>query len=78
MRQEHPRTSSGIEVSLSDAPCPAQAAQAQSIIAWLTLSPNGIVQMNEMFPGVVESSVNLGTVKTDEVGCISSLISVLS
>lgn len=68
MRQEHPRTSSGIEVSLSDAPCPAQAAQAQSIIAWLTLSPNGIVQMNEMFPGVVESSVNLGTVKTDEAG----------
>lgn len=68
MRQEHPRTGSGIEVSLSDAPCPAQAAQAQSIIAWLTLSPNGIVQMNEMFPGVVESSVNLGTVKTDEAG----------
>ena len=66
MRQEHPRTGNGIEVSLSDAALPTQAAQAQSVIAWLTLSPNGIVQMNEMFPAVVESSVNLGTVKTDK------------
>ncbi|SJN60035.1 Cytosol non-specific dipeptidase [Vibrio ruber DSM 16370] len=45
----------------------------QRFIATLNASPNGVIRMSDDFPGVVETSLNLGVVKTE-----ASTISILS
>lgn len=66
MLEEHPVTGKGIHVTCSQSQRPEKAVQPESIITWLVLPTNGIVQMNEMFPTVVASSVNLGLVRLEE------------
>lgn len=66
IQAEHPLTGDKISITLHPVPRPETAAEPSRIITWLTLAPNGIVQMNEMFSNVVASSVNLGLVQRKE------------
>lgn len=66
MREEHPVTGDKILVTSRPVHRHESAVQPEPIIAWLVLSANGIVQMNEMFPNIVASSVNLGLVRLEE------------
>lgn len=66
LHKEHPITGEKIRVSLDDCKEPSHAYKAEPIIMMLNLSPDGIVQMNEMFPDIVASSVNMGTARMKE------------
>jgi dipeptidase D len=44
-------------------------AEQRAVLDFLHLAPNGVARMSEDFPGVVESSDNLGVVKLDTNGC---------
>ena len=66
LHKEHPVTGEKIRVSVDERKGPSHAYTAEPIIMMLNLSPNGIVQMNEMFPNIVASSVNMGKIWVDE------------
>lgn len=66
LHKEHPITGKKIRVSLNECKEPSHAYMAEPIIMMLSLSPNGIVQMNEMFPEIAASSVNMGTARMNE------------
>ena len=63
IRGEHPVTGETISITLTPCPAPELSVEPEPILTWLVLSPNGIVQNNEMFPTVVASSCNLGLVR---------------
>lgn len=65
LHKEHPITGGKIRVTLDECEMPSYSYSAEPIILLLSLSPNGIVQMNEMFPDIVASSVNMGTAWMD-------------
>lgn len=59
-------------VNLAGAPCPSEvmaplaAADQAAVLAWLGQAPNGLQTMSPHFPGVVETSDNLGVVALEE------------
>ena len=61
-------------VTLEGAPCPAPAlaplaaADQKAVLAFLTGAPNGLQRMSADFPGVVETSDNLGVASLDATG----------
>lgn len=66
LRREHPVTGDRIKVSAAICESPSKAVKPEPMLALLSLSPDGIVQMNEMFPQIVASSVNLGLARMEE------------
>lgn len=66
LQKEHPVTGEKIKVSMYECVIPAHAFQAEMVIRLLCLSPDGIIQMNEMFPHIVASSVNMGLARMEK------------
>lgn len=64
--KEHPDTGSKIRVVVTETESRRQAVRAETVLNLLCLSPDGIVQMNEMFPHIVASSVNMGLARIEE------------
>lgn len=58
--KEHPVTGSAIKVTVIECEPAGRAVQAETVLNLLCLPPDGIVSMNEMFPHIVASSVNMG------------------
>lgn len=57
-----------LEISLQGATAPAQAMDADSqrrLLAALVACPNGVIRMSQAIAGVVETSTNLGVIKTE-------------
>jgi dipeptidase D len=70
-----------LQVTLVKAPsveCVFAAEMAQRLIAALNACPNGIIRMSQNFQGVVETSLNLGVVKTNEDGSVTAQMLVRS
>ncbi len=67
-RREYQAVAPGLSLSLSKGPEQAACLTRQSldrVLTGLALFPDGIQNMNGAFPGRVESSVNLGVLKTE-------------
>lgn len=65
-KDEYRRNDPDIELICESAEVPEKvldAASAQKILGYIELSDSGIIRMDEDFPGLVESSVNLGAVR---------------
>jgi dipeptidase D len=58
-----------LDISLQSATAPAQAMDADSqrrLLAALVACPNGVIRMSQAIAGVVETSTNLGVIKTGD------------
>ncbi len=66
VQKEHPLTGDQIHIFCEPADYPEKVYCPEKIMQLLMLSPNGIVQMNEMYPAVVSASVNLGYVRLND------------
>lgn len=64
-RAELPFTSDHVKVSLIPTDAPTWCVDPGSVLTALTLVPDGIHQMNEVFTGLVDTSDNLGEVYLD-------------
>ena len=66
---ELPSSAGSIRVTLEPADdAPAWASEPDRVLDALSLAPDGIFQMSEAFPGIVDTSDNLGEVYLDERG----------
>ncbi|OQX36622.1 MAG: cytosol nonspecific dipeptidase [Oceanospirillales bacterium LUC14_002_19_P2] len=58
-----------LKLELSPADAPAQVfttADQRTLLAMMHAAPNGVIRMSDAFPGVVETSTDMGVVKTTE------------
>ncbi len=49
----------------------------EKILSALMLTPNGVIHMSKSIPGLVETSNNLGVVRTDDVNSVVSFVSAI-
>lgn len=55
-----------IEISMCQYDTPMDSKSGKDVIDFVLLAPNGVVDMSKSIPGLVETSLNLGILKTDE------------
>ena len=58
-----------LKLELLSADSPAQVfttADQRTLLAMMHAAPNGVIRMSDAFPGVVETSTNMGVVKTTD------------
>ena len=70
-KQEYALADPGIRLELDQVPAPVRAfspAATARFARLVSLVPNGVISWNLAVPGVVESSNNLGTVRTTDEG----------
>ncbi len=71
LRHEYETADAGVRLELEEVPAPDRvfSADAGQRFARLTsLVPHGVISWSLIVPGIVESSNNLGTVRTTEIG----------
>jgi dipeptidase D len=67
--ERHRDSEQAVQLSLAESSldqAPIARAQAGAILRLFTTAPNGVLSMSQSIPGLVESSSNLGVVRTDE------------
>ncbi len=75
LQNEYRVTDPGLEVSVAEGgetACPMDAATTDKVICMLTCLPNGVQAMSADIPGLVQTSVNLGILSTEEEGLSAS------
>ena len=70
LRQTEPYFAFDVTVGNEDLLSPMTSADANRVTALLTAIPDGVVQMSGEIDGLVETSLNLGILKTDASGVV--------
>ncbi|MBR2916383.1 MAG: aminoacyl-histidine dipeptidase, partial [Clostridia bacterium] len=67
-KNEYSKTDSGVYVKFSEGECeiPMDSESTEKIINALCISPNGIIEMSQQIEGLVQTSLNLGILKTEK------------
>ena len=77
MKRELPGSAEGLQITLTDAERPERCVAAGPILTALSLLPDGVCQMNELFEGQVDTSCNLGELYLRE-DCLHTVTEIRS